>query len=64
MNDPVRIEKAFDVICVPLRILGWTLPPLYHFNLVSVPVGLLLAAIFYGLLAVSGVLAWRSSRYE
>ncbi len=61
MNDPIRIRRAFDVICVPLRILGWILPPLYHFNLVSLPVGLCLAAAFFGLLAVSGVLAWRTS---
>ncbi|MCH7687194.1 MAG: hypothetical protein IH899_11015 [Planctomycetes bacterium] len=62
MNDPIR--KAFDVICVPLQILGRIMPPLYHFNLVSVPVGLILAAMFYGLLALSGVLAWRSSSLE
>ncbi len=64
MSDPVRIREAFDVICVPLRILGWTLPPLYHFNIVSVPVGLILAAAFFGLFLASGILEWRSSLLE
>ena len=64
MNDPAQIEKIFDIICALLRIFGRILPPLYHFNLVSVPVGLILAAMFYGLLALSGVLAWRSSSLE
>ena len=64
MYDPIRMRRAFDVIHVPLRILGWIMPSLYHFNVVSLPVGLCLAATFFGLLVVSGVLAWRSSLLE
>ena len=56
-----KVSQAIDVI---LQNLGWILPPLYHFDLVSIPVGLFLAATFFGLLAVSGVLAWRSSPLE
>ena len=64
MSAEERNRRAFDLILVVLRILAWVLNPLYHFKLVSVSVGLILAAIFFGLLAVSGILAWRSTRYR
>ena len=57
-----RNRKAFEIILVVLRVFAWILNPLFHFKIVSVPVALILAAIFYSLLAVAGVLAWRSSR--
>ena len=56
-----EVTRMVDVV---LRIFGRVLPLLYHFNLVSLPVGLFLAATFFGLLAVSGVLAWLSSLPE
>ena len=59
-----RNRKAFEVILAVLRVFASILNPLYHFKLVSVPVALILAVIFYGLLAVSGFLAWQSSRYR
>ncbi len=55
------VTRVVDVV---LRIFGRVLPPLYCCNLVSLPVGLLLAATFFGLLAVSGLLAWRSPPLE
>ena len=55
------VTRVVDVV---LHIFGRVLPPLYYFDLVSLPVGLLLAATFFGLLAVSGVLAWRSPPFE
>ena len=64
MNDATHVRKAFDVIYVLLHILGRILPLVYHLDLVSLSLGLYLAATFFGLLAVSGVLAWRSSLLE
>jgi hypothetical protein len=64
MSAVDRNRIAFEVILVVLRVFAWILNPLYHFNLISVSAGLFLAAIFFGLLAVSGVLAWRSTRLE
>ena len=52
------VSQTIDLI---LQNLGRVLPPLYHFDLVSVPVGLFLATTFFGLLAVAGFLAWRCS---
>jgi hypothetical protein len=59
-----RNRRAFEVILCVLRVYAWILNPLYHFKLVSVSVALILAVVFYGLLAVSGLLAWRSTRIE
>lgn len=52
---------------VLLRLLKISSVPLqlaYGLDLVSVPVGLALAATFFGLLAASGVMAWRASLLE
>ena len=64
MSAVDRNRIAYEAILVVLHIFAWILTPLYRFKLASVSVVLMLAGIFYGLVAVSGVLAWRSSRYE
>ena len=58
---PPDVTRVVDVV---LRIFGRVLPPMYHFKAVSLPVGLSLAAAFFGLLVVSGILAWQSSRSD
>ena len=58
------LPDVTSLVEILLRFFGHVLPPLFHFNLLTLPVGLLLAATFFGLLAVSGVPAWRSSLLE
>lgn len=59
--NPQKISRIINLV---LRVLGWIMTPLYHFDLVSLPIGLLLAVTFFGLLAVSGALAWFSGYCE
>jgi uncharacterized MnhB-related membrane protein len=71
MNFLTMMEKIITIMLTGVQTLGIVLPPLYNLNLVTVEVGILLAVIFYALLAGSGILililgplsdSWRVSR--
>ena len=62
MNNRSRIRRPEESCYVVIHVLAWVMNPLYHFNLVTVPVGVILAVVFFGLVTVSGMLAWTADR--